>query len=91
MIITDFLFYFVDLFHHIRAAAARLDGDLMLLNRQFEEGNAVLLKGWKERQRAALGLLGEVCLGVESNQVESARRLFCPPHTPSHFDRKLVM
>jgi hypothetical protein len=52
----------------LRAAAAKLSNDLQLLDRQFEEGNISLLAAWEARRRAALGLLGEVCLGVESNQ-----------------------
>ncbi len=52
----------------LQAAAACLSDDIALLNRQFDESNACLLVTWSARRRAALGLLAEVCLGVESNQ-----------------------
>jgi hypothetical protein len=52
----------------LRAAAATLSNDLQLLDKQFKESNISLLAAWEARRRAALGLLGEVCLGVESNQ-----------------------
>jgi hypothetical protein len=52
----------------LRAAAKQLAEDEKLLDKQFEEGNIALFAGWNTRRRAALGLLGEVCLGIESNQ-----------------------
>ena len=52
----------------LRAAAASLAEEESLLNRQFEEGNVALRSCWSSRRRAGLGLLAEVCLGVESNQ-----------------------
>jgi hypothetical protein len=39
-----------------------------VLEQQFKEGNATALAEWNCRRRAALGLLGELCLGIESNQ-----------------------
>ena len=52
----------------VQAATVRLSDEITLLHCQFDESNACLLDGWSARRRAALGLLGEVCLGVESNQ-----------------------
>ena len=52
----------------LRASAKQLADEEKLLDKQFEEGNAALFAGWNTRRRAALGLLGEVCLGIESNQ-----------------------
>ena len=52
----------------LQLAAAKLKEDYELLEKQFEEGNTALFAGWNNRRRSALGLLGEICLGVESNQ-----------------------
>jgi hypothetical protein len=52
----------------LRLAAKQLADEEKVLEKQFEDGNVVLFAGWNMRRRAALGLLGEVCLGIESNQ-----------------------
>ena len=52
----------------LRAAAAKLAEDERVLEQQFKDGNTTALAEWNCRRRAALGLLGELCLGIESNQ-----------------------